>query len=983
MADEIDNQKIPIGRYFAASSEGQKDRVFTAITAGGKMALPGVALDVTPKMRMVIAGRNLEGYNRAEILGDDGKAHVVYLRPTSHQGPLTFVSLDVPNYGEDKFGFRVRLESSNPSIASVILDKNFNYRDETEEEKKDREEKEAAAAEAQEKAEQAQNENSAEDEVQQARANFENKQTENLRPATSFANDVAGGEAVVGGTSSAAPIHKWQGNAADQNVPAAQTLKRTDFVNPVAETANPPAAVQPVQSVKPGTVPTPGASTTPPATTGKQSPQTAGAPVPEPISIPQSGQPLSPNPAISPNPFPRRGSPPVQQSSATTPTEIPQPIGGQTSRQVSGGGTTRTTTGVQFSQAQTSVSASGSVSSSSQSTVKSSSTTKISTDVSVKQSASVSTEAKVKQSATIEQASKAGISMAQKSEAKTSTTSTPQAATSKVDSGQSKAPDKPAISQPFKNRPTLKLEKEFDDKEKIALSKFQKNARDLDLKLKRPNSSPPAIPVPSRTIRSENQPGSSEFQSGDAIINDIDTALGDQDVVSENNSSEVESKVQDRGEDRKFPAQRLQLGSINSEGGSEEWGGGHLQIILSPDNNVLEVGDNISLSSSQNPQDAQFEWSSSDPGTVQVQGQGPSAMASALSVGGANIHLKMIKAGSGVSFSVFKESDVNINVTEYFDRNQSKNSRTGSGGAAKTKKPNNPELQKIIGLATKAANEPLLWIAGAIWVGALPTFGLSILLGALAGDILWAFKDKLFEMAAARFLPTPELKALSKDVVKQIKLSAAVKANIIAMNLAVVAVIGLTLIVLLATTVTLCNNPVFYGATWLTGYSNVCDAVKNVGSGGGVGTVSGGPLNTNAGSGKCTPVASGPASVVSLQSTCFGQNAQQASSIAGAESGGQTTRLSVTDKCADGNSVSVGLFQINLTNHPINGLNCPNAFTSQFTASNKTCIVKDQALYQSCVTAAQNPDYNIAEACVISKNGASWTQWGANTKCGF
>jgi hypothetical protein len=136
------------------------------------------------------------------------------------------------------------------------------------------------------------------------------------------------------------------------------------------------------------------------------------------------------------------------------------------------------------------------------------------------------------------------------------------------------------------------------------------------------------------------------------------------------------------------------------------------------------------------------------------------------------------------------------------------------------------------------------------------------------------------------------------------------------------------------------------------------------------------------GSGNCEPVQSGPCSEASLASTCLGSSAYQASSICNKESGGGAGSMSGSDKCQTGESFSVGLFQINLTVHNIGGLDCPSAFS----AKNYACTVSNQALYNQCVQAAQDPTTNIAKACEIGKNGSSWNAWGANkgkNGCGF
>jgi len=146
---------------------------------------------------------------------------------------------------------------------------------------------------------------------------------------------------------------------------------------------------------------------------------------------------------------------------------------------------------------------------------------------------------------------------------------------------------------------------------------------------------------------------------------------------------------------------------------------------------------------------------------------------------------------------------------------------------------------------------------------------------------------------------------------------------------------------------------------------------------------SGGP-GGHVGSGTCSWTDSGPAGVTNLSQTCFGQNAQAASAIAVAESGNDATKGSRVDICTgDGSVASWGLFQINITNHKIGGLDCPSVFTHQYTGSNKDCAVKPgmQSLYQQCVAAAQDPALNIQAACVISSNGTNWNAWGANKVC--
>jgi len=143
------------------------------------------------------------------------------------------------------------------------------------------------------------------------------------------------------------------------------------------------------------------------------------------------------------------------------------------------------------------------------------------------------------------------------------------------------------------------------------------------------------------------------------------------------------------------------------------------------------------------------------------------------------------------------------------------------------------------------------------------------------------------------------------------------------------------------------------------------------------------------GGGSCTPMTSGNCSVQNL-TAAFGSNASKASGICNAESGGKSTSESGTDRCrgnGTNDSVSIGLFQINISAHRVAGIDCPKAFNRTYTASiakNQTkCWVVNRPLYNQCVQAAKNPQNNIAIAKQISKNGNTWRQWGANSKCKY
>ncbi len=150
-----------------------------------------------------------------------------------------------------------------------------------------------------------------------------------------------------------------------------------------------------------------------------------------------------------------------------------------------------------------------------------------------------------------------------------------------------------------------------------------------------------------------------------------------------------------------------------------------------------------------------------------------------------------------------------------------------------------------------------------------------------------------------------------------------------------------------------------------------------------ISTRTGGGTSSTSGTGKCQPMATGPCSVENLK-PYFGDNAEKASSICNAESGGSETLGSKEDKCQPGGEVvSWGLFQFNLSANNMGGLNCPKAFNKVYTGSSKQCSVTNNSLYQQCVAAAKNSDTNIKAAVSLSKGGTKWSAWGANSKCGF
>lgn len=167
----------------------------------------------------------------------------------------------------------------------------------------------------------------------------------------------------------------------------------------------------------------------------------------------------------------------------------------------------------------------------------------------------------------------------------------------------------------------------------------------------------------------------------------------------------------------------------------------------------------------------------------------------------------------------------------------------------------------------------------------------------------------------------------------------------------------------------------------------------------------------NYGGKKCTPITnnSSPASVDNLSKSCFGKFGadvvKQASIVASAESGGNPALHVHADscgkkyppgraRCVGGEYPVWGLYQINLTVHPVAGLDCPKAFSGEWVCS-RQCKVINPDLYNKCAAAAKDPKNNIDAACVISQKSLSagkprFNAWGNDRdgnehgkRCGF
>ena len=119
----------------------------------------------------------------------------------------------------------------------------------------------------------------------------------------------------------------------------------------------------------------------------------------------------------------------------------------------------------------------------------------------------------------------------------------------------------------------------------------------------------------------------------------------------------------------------------------------------------------------------------------------------------------------------------------------------------------------------------------------------------------------------------------------------------------------------------------------------------------------------------------------------FGGSASAAtlSCICGVESTGNPAVGSSVDKTVNGESVSWGLMQINLTGTPVscNGTtyDCPKAFSGPYTGASSKVTITNQTLYDQCVTAMKDPACNLQAAYGLYSLRGTQPWVNASKKC--
>jgi hypothetical protein len=143
------------------------------------------------------------------------------------------------------------------------------------------------------------------------------------------------------------------------------------------------------------------------------------------------------------------------------------------------------------------------------------------------------------------------------------------------------------------------------------------------------------------------------------------------------------------------------------------------------------------------------------------------------------------------------------------------------------------EAETIINKEVDVILNRLAWL---VWGGAFPSFGLSILIGAILGDIIWLMGPRII-MSSGKIVnwlmsKMPVKSPLNKasDLVAKIqpKLSAKVKLQILLMNLIVLIILFLIIVIIIAVLYDICSSKLNYLSADAYNLNEYCASIKNL-----------------------------------------------------------------------------------------------------------------------------------------------------------
>ena len=176
-------------------------------------------------------------------------------------------------------------------------------------------------------------------------------------------------------------------------------------------------------------------------------------------------------------------------------------------------------------------------------------------------------------------------------------------------------------------------------------------------------------------------------------------------------------------------------------------------------------------------------------------------------------------------------------VAELQQEQQAADQQNRVAQALRQAKIDDESLKKVVKEANLALDQFLMEGVELVWAGAIETFGLTVLLGAIIGDFLWLFKGSIIKGVLKPLLRAEYLKTKAEQIEKKIKISVKVKLNITAMNAIVAAAVMLLLFILFVFLWVGCNYPPVvtklsykFSVVGLAGGASICESLDNVAS---------------------------------------------------------------------------------------------------------------------------------------------------------
>jgi hypothetical protein len=136
------------------------------------------------------------------------------------------------------------------------------------------------------------------------------------------------------------------------------------------------------------------------------------------------------------------------------------------------------------------------------------------------------------------------------------------------------------------------------------------------------------------------------------------------------------------------------------------------------------------------------------------------------------------------------------------------------------------EIKGVIAAANLALDAELMVGVTWVWAMSLPSFGAAVFLGAVVGDLLWAFKNSIIKKILIPLLHSDTLKQKEDEIAKEIKISRKVKLNILAMNGVILLLIFSFFLFLVTVLYAACSSSLSLPFRLTTDFGSVCKVLN-------------------------------------------------------------------------------------------------------------------------------------------------------------